>query len=371
MLAAVATIGGVVTLRGLAGEMDVTAWSYAALVAHTTSLAFRTRYPVPALAGMVITGVAMAAAGVPVFVPGPIILLAMYSVASTSAPRVSLAALAAAVAALSLQGMDFGGTATWGLIMTGAWVLGNYVRTRRLYAAELEQRAAELQQAREELAEQAVAAERLRIARELHDVVAHAMSVIAVQAGMGAHVIDSQPEEAKRALAAIEVASRGGLAELRRLLGVLRDGAGEGGVAGGAGAASLAPAPGLADLDRLVEDTGRAGVTVDVTVEGHRRDLPAGLDLAVYRIVQEALTNVVKHAGTGRASVTLRYGDRDVAVEVTDEGRGAPANGHGAPGHGIPGMKERAALYGGTVDAGARPGGGFRVAARLPTDGDA
>jgi signal transduction histidine kinase len=208
------------------------------------------------------------------------------------------------------------------------------------------------------VARRAVAEERLRLARELHDVVAHAISVIAVQSGVGAHVANSQPEEAAKALAAIEATSRAALTELRRLLGVLRQ---EGEPQG-----SLAPVPGLADLDSLLAEVAKAGLGVQLRVEGTPSPLPAGLDLSAYRIVQEALTNVVRHAGPATARVAVRYAPGQVAVEVVDDGRGADDQGGG--GHGIAGMRERAALYGGTLEAGPLPGGGFRVAASLPVE---
>jgi signal transduction histidine kinase len=192
-----------------------------------------------------------------------------------------------------------------------------------------------------------VAEERLRLARELHDVVAHSISVIAVQSGVGAHVAKTQPEEAAKALAAIEVTSRAALTELRRLLGVLRQ---EDEPQG-----DLAPVPGLADLDSLLAEVAKAGLAVRLQVEGRPAQLPAGVDLSAYRIVQEALTNVVKHAGPARAQVAIRYRDHEVMVEVTDDGRGAA----------VPTGDGRA-VFGGDLQTGPRPGGGFRVAARLP-----
>jgi signal transduction histidine kinase len=211
------------------------------------------------------------------------------------------------------------------------------------------------------LAGRAVAEERLRIARELHDVVAHSISVIAVQSGVGVHVADGQPAEARKALAAIQATSRTALDELRRLLGVLRqDDEPRGG---------LAPTPGLADLDALLGQVVGAGLAVRLRVEGTRPAVPGGVDLCAYRIIQEALTNVVKHAGPAQAQVRVCYGDREVSVEVTDDGRGvaAPAGtGRAGAGHGLVGMRERVALFGGDLKVGPRPGGGFRVAARLP-----
>ena len=233
--------------------------------------------------------------------------------------------------------------------------------TARLYAAQLEERTAELERAREELARRAVTEERLRLARELHDVVAHAMSVIAVQSGVGAHVADSRPEEVGKALAAIEATSRAALTELRRLLGVLRQDSEP--------QASLTPVPGLANLDSLLAEVGKAGLAVRVRVEGAPLQLPAGVDLSAYRIVQEALTNVVKHAGPAHAQVTIGYRDQEVSVEVIDDGRGAVTpvgDGREGTGHGLIGMRERVAAFDGELEVGPRPSGGFRVAARLP-----
>ena len=194
-----------------------------------------------------------------------------------------------------------------------AWLLGSYVGRQRAYTAELERRNALLAQAQADLADRAVGEERLRLARELHDVVAHTMSVVAVHAGTGRMVADSDPAAAKEALATIETSTRAALLEMRRLLGVLRG-------ADGDGPGSLAPAPGLRDLDALVAEVVRSGVDVDVRVEGDRPEVPAGVDLSGYRIVQEALTNVLKHAGGAKATVVVRYANDSVTVEVDDEG---------------------------------------------------
>jgi signal transduction histidine kinase len=242
-----------------------------------------------------------------------------------------------------------------------AWVLGHFVGDRQVYAAQLEERTAELERAREELARRAVTEERLRLARELHDVVAHAMSVIAVQSGVGAHVADSRPEEVGKALGAIEATSRAALTELRRLLGVLRQDS--------ESQANLMPVPGLANLDSLLTEVGKAGLAVRVRVEGAPLQLPAGVDLSAYRIVQEALTNVVKHAGPAHAQVTIGYRDQEVSVEVIDDGRGAMTpvgDGREGTGHGLIGMRERVVAFNGELEVGPRPSGGFRVAARLP-----
>jgi len=188
------------------------------------------------------------------------------------------------------------------------------------------------------------------------------MSVIAVQSAVGNHVMDTQPEEARHALAAIEATSRSALTEMRHLLGVLRQ--------DGEPTGSLVPAPGLADLAPLVAQVKEVGLSVWIHVEGEREPLPPGVDLSAYRIVQEALTNVIKHAGSSTASVTVRYRTGSVALEITDDGPGAPHAGAQAgtfsAGHGIIGMRERVAVFGGQFSAGPLPEGGFRVSACLP-----
>ncbi|WP_327264851.1 sensor histidine kinase [Streptomyces sp. NBC_01232] len=213
----------------------------------------------------------------------------------------------------------------------------------------------------QEVAE-AVTAERLRIARELHDMVAHSIGIIAIQAGVGSRVIQTQPAEAREALRAIEATSRETLSGLRRTLVSLRQ-ADQG--ATGSEPSPLAPSPGLADVERLAAATADAGVRVDVRRTGKQRPLPADIDLSAYRIVQEALTNVVRHAGTGRCRVAIDHGDEELSVEVVDDGRGATGD-SSARGFGIIGMRERVALLGGHLSAGPWAEGGFRVAARLP-----
>jgi signal transduction histidine kinase len=349
---------------GLARGRLALGWGLVLL--HTLPLAARRRWPGTVLALVVASGLAGAALGLPPFFLGPAILVAVYSVAAYGSRWLSLAGLTVAelgLAAVQRTPLKFEDLAlvTFMGTLAAAWLLGHFAHTYRAYAARLEERTAELEQAREELARRAVTEERLRLARELHDVVAHAMSVIAVQSGVGAHVADSQPEEVGKTLAAIEATSRDALTELRRLLGVLRQ--------DGESQASLAPVPGLANLEALLAEVAKAGLTVGLRVEGTPSPLPAGLDLSAYRIVQEALTNVVKHAGPATAQVTIRYRDHEVAVEVTDNGRGVAAvagEGRSGTGHGLIGMRERVAAFGGDLEVGPRPGGGFRVAARLP-----
>ncbi|WP_105970857.1 sensor histidine kinase [Streptomyces geranii] len=246
-----------------------------------------------------------------------------------------------------------------------AWVLGDSLRTRRAYFAQLEERAARLEKEREAQAKVAVAAERARIARELHDVVAHNVSVMVVQADGAAYVLDSAPEQARKALETISGTGRQALAEMRRLLGVLRTGEHkEGG--------EYVPQPDVEQIDDLVEKCRGAGLPVDFKIEGTPRPLPSGVELTAYRIVQEALTNTRKHGGpnTG-ASVRLVYFDDGLGLLVEDDGKGAPhelyeEGGADGQGHGLIGMRERVGMVGGTLDAGPRPGGGFRISALLP-----
>lgn len=237
------------------------------------------------------------------------------------------------------------------LAMVAAWMIGNSVRARRRYAEAL----------RAQATVQAVTAERLRIARELHDMVAHSIGIIAIQAGVGSRVMDTQPAEARNALRAIEATSRDTLAGLRRVLGGLRPVPQN----AGPGTAAADPGPGLADVDRLAATTSAAGVRVEVCWRGDRRPVAADIELSAYRVIQEAVTNVVRHAGTAWCRVSVEYRAEDLHVEVVDDGHGAPVPGTG---HGITGMRERVGLLNGRFSAGPRPEGGFRVSATLPLD---
>ncbi|MBT2369032.1 sensor histidine kinase [Streptomyces sp. ISL-10] len=246
-----------------------------------------------------------------------------------------------------------------------AWVLGDSIRTRRAYFAQLEERATRLEKEREAQAKVAVAAERARIARELHDVVAHNVSVMVVQADGAAYVLDAAPDQARQALETISTTGRQALAEMRRLLGVLRTGdAPESG--------EYVPQPDVEQIEELVEQVRCAGLTVDFKIEGMPRPLPSGVELTAYRIVQEALTNTRKHGGPeAGASVRLVYFDDGLGLLVEDDGRGASHElyedgGADGRGHGLIGMRERVGMVGGTLDAGPRPGGGFRISALLP-----
>ncbi|MFD4127656.1 sensor histidine kinase [Streptomyces globisporus] len=246
-----------------------------------------------------------------------------------------------------------------------AWVLGDSLRTRRAYFDQLEERAARLEREREAQSKVAVAAERARIARELHDVVAHNVSVMVVQADGAAYVMDAAPDQAKQALETISGTGRQALAEMRRLLGVLRTGdAPESG--------EYVPQPDVEQIEDLVAQVRQTGLEVDFKVEGTPRPLPSGVELTAYRVVQEALTNTRKHGGPDAgASVRLVYFDDGLGLLIEDDGRGAAHElyedgGADGAGHGMIGMRERVGMVGGTLDAGPRPGGGFRISALLP-----
>ena len=359
-LAAFALSTAIVNAAGDTPELrapDVLA--YVLIAAHSVSVVVRRPRPVAAVALSLVTGLLYAAAEYPAAL-APVVLLTVYSAATRLDGRAGRALLVLAFlvsAVTSTLGPGPTNTSV-PLLVAGAWFLGNSVRARRRYTETLEAKNRELQQAQHDLARQAVTEERLRIARELHDVVAHSMSVVALHAGTGRMVAAEDPAAAERALATIESTTRSALAEMRRLLGVLRSGNGN-------EPAALGPAPGLGDLDRLVADVARSGVDVELRVHGDRPDMPPGVDLSAYRVVQEALTNVLKHAGPARATVDVRYTGAGVSVEVVDDGQGSAAP--AAPGgHGLVGMRERVAVHGGSLDAGPGPSGGFRVAARFP-----
>jgi len=279
--------------------------------------------------------------------------IAICYIAATRTLRVSATGLAVVGAGLLIPGpggLDLadlrGGVAVVTVI---AWLIGHSIRQA--------QARAELRRA--QAAAQTTLAERLRIARELHDIVAHSIGIIAIQAGAGRRVFDARPDEARDALATIEATSRETLSGLRRMMTGLRRA--EPGP--GPGQAPLGPAPGLADIEQLAAMTLETGVQVDVDWHGSQEPLPADIDLSAFRIIQEAVTNVVRHAGTSQCRVLIDQQDGQLSIEVTDSGRGGDPSGTG---YGITGMRERAALLGGDFSAGPRPDGGFRVAARLP-----
>jgi len=323
-------------------------------------LAVRRLRPLTVLTGIIgVSAVAMLVGIIPDYAAVPVFLAiacALYTVAVQRPRRVSVPALIGSLAAgtalfvgLIVTGQDDAtGPAEIGFVgslVTAAWVLGRAARERRAHAA----RAARHQ------TEQAVIDERLRIARELHDIVAHSMTLIAVKAAVGNHVAQAKPEEARDALRVIEATSRSALAEIRRALGILRD---------GSPAADLySPAPDLTDLAALTDRAAAAGVQLDLTVTGNN-DLPQDVRLSVYRIMQEALTNVIQHAAPARCQAVVAIEPAEILIEVTDDGR-RPATLNGG-GHGLIGIRERVSMYGGRFAAGPRPEGGFRVTARLP-----
>jgi len=286
--------------------------------------------------------------------------VALFTVAEQCDRRRSLWAGGATVAVLTLP---FVGGSNWSrdllfrpIVLALAWLIGDSLGVRRRYIAALEERAERLERERAAEAARAVAEEQARIARELHDVLAHNVSVMVVQAAAAKDVFDTRPEQARDALENIETTGRAALAELRRLLGVVR-----------ADGVAYGPQPSLDRLDELVDQVRSAGLHVAVTVEGEPRVLPSGVDLSAYRVVQEALTNTLKHARATRADVHLRFRADGLDIDVRDDGVGA-ANGGG--GNGLIGMRERVAVYGGSLSVGKDPSGGFAVSARFPLGGE-
>jgi signal transduction histidine kinase len=303
---------------------------------------------------------------------GATVLIALYTTAAYCEPRVSLAALAptvVVVAVLSAATADAPGrqtSATFGAIIAaglcvGSWGLGAYAQTRRRYLRELRERAASAEREREQLARIAVHEERTSIARELHDIVAHSVSVMLLGVRGARDVLRTAPDVADETLARVERSGEQSLAELRRILALLRE---------PEQTAASHPQPSLAELDRLVASYREAGLPVRMDVIGEPMALPSGVELSVYRIVQEALTNTLKHSDPGNVTVTLVFRDARLELEVVDDG--TPTTGGAATtGQGLIGMRERVALLGGELETGRREGGGFRVAVRLPVGGDA
>jgi signal transduction histidine kinase len=323
----------------------------------TLPLAWRRRQPLAVLCvGM--AALAIASVAIPgstgaepdtVLIP---LLLATYSVGAYSELARAQIGLAVSIAALLVN--EPGDMIVLAPLFTGVWAAGRVVRARERDARRLRELAEALERERVEEARLAVVEERARIARDLHDVVAHAMTTIVLEAGAERLSLGDERGTTQRTLQSIERTGRQALVEMRRLVGVLRRDDDE---------PELAPTPGLAHLDDLVERVTRAGLAVETRVSGAPRELQPSLDITAYRIVQEALTNVLKHAGADGATVAVTYGARTLELEVADDGRGGSPNGRG---HGLQGLRERVALYGGELEAGGREGGGFAVRARLP-----
>jgi signal transduction histidine kinase len=362
-------------LVDLALSSDATSWGgrgplqVCLALGCTLPLAWRVRYPIATVVVITAAGGLLVAVAAPHQAPFEVFIgsvLASYSIsAHTAGGRRWLGlGLMFGVGLPFMVAADSNGMASGNALapiawLTGAWAVGAIIRGRRLRTAELELLTAELAQQRDLQAQAAVAVERGRIARELHDVVAHNVSMMVVQAGAADRVLEGDQPDVRRALAAIAGTGRETVDEMRLLLGVVRSDEGDG----------LSPQPGLADLDQLVSNVRSAGLHVDLRVEGERSPLSPGVDLSAYRIVQEALTNVLKHTETARVEVTVRYANDAVQVEVCDDGR--PREPTAGGGNGLIGMRERVAMLGGEFRAGARRDGGFAVFARLPIAGPA
>jgi signal transduction histidine kinase len=329
------------------------------VTAGTLPLLRRRQAPLAALLLTATASVAVIAVDAPLL---PLqVGVALYTLAASGASRRTrnggLAAVAAIAAAqLAERGSGgFAGIAFHVVFLAAAWLLGDSVGSRRAYIREIEEKAARLERERETEARRILAEEQARIARELHDVIAHALSVIVVQAGAAEEVFELDPALARQPIAAIDTAARSALADLRRVLGVLSDDA------------ALSPQPGLARLDTLIDQVRATGLDVALEIEGARRPLPASVDLSAFRIIQEALTNTIKHAAARHARVSVRYG-RELRLQILDDGNGD--RGGARVGSGLAGMRERASMLGGRVDTRTPTTGGYLVTAQLPLEGD-
>lgn len=324
------------------------------------SLGWRRRAPLAVLAVAIAMSVAANVAALlgAATTPAIVLVVAAYSVGAHTKGLRAVIGAAGAVALIAANAADqfsAGDLLFITMVLGGAWLAGSSMRYRRERERTLERLTVDLEREREERARAAVAEERVRIARELHDVVAHAISVIVLQARGARRSLAVDPEETRDALDTIEATGSEALAEMRRLLGMLRSDDED---------IALAPQPSLRYLDALAAQVREAGLPVELAVEGEPIELPPGVDLSAYRIVQEALTNALKHAGPATARVVVRYGNDDVELEIADTGLGPGAS--NGEGHGLVGMRERVSLYGGKIEAGPGDGGGFAVRARLP-----
>jgi signal transduction histidine kinase len=311
-----------------------------------TALLARRRFGMSVTAVTVLAAAVVAAAG---YYPGgaPVIVM-LWSLAETRDRRVSLAVLVPVVVFLLAESIASPP------VPIAAWILGSYTQTRRRYVRAVEERAATLEREREQLDLIAAQRERNSVARELHDIVAHSVTVMLIGVRGARDVLETEPQVAARTLERVEASAEQSLAELRRILLVLRE----------RPVAQTRPQPSLADLDELVAGYRAAGLPVRLEVSGEPLDLPSGVQLSAYRIIEEALTNALKHAGASLVTVRLTYGGADLEVRVHDDGTGTGELRPG--GHGLVGMRERVSVLGGVLETGPAPGGGFRVAARLP-----
>ena len=326
-------------------------------------VAFRRRWPLAALGAGLLPLTLLTSIGYGSGAADLAELVLIYTVASYRGLAVALGALllslvayACGAVASPLTGGGWSEHAVIAVLLVAVWGAGRSLRLRRAYLDELKDRASRLERAYAADTRAARAEERSRIARELHDVVAHHVSVMTVQAAAARRVLAADPDLAREALSAIEHTGRMAMTEMRNIVGVLRTDA----------RAELGPQPGMRDLPALVEQMREAGLATSLSVEGEPGAVPAGVDLAAYRLVQEGLTNSLRHAGAGASAVvTVRHEPRELDVRVEDDGRG-PASADGQPGHGLVGIRERVALYGGVLSIGPRSGGGFEVRARFP-----
>jgi signal transduction histidine kinase len=326
-------------------------------VAEVAPLVVRRRYPVLVVVAVTAASLAMIALGVwEVPLPLGVALYTLSSLRERRADRaIGIAAiLAIAIAVLAAGKLGFGAGAARVVFLVAAALLGDSIGSRRAYVREIEEKAERLELERESESRRAAAEEQARIARELHDIVAHALSVIVVQSGAADDAFERDPAAAREPIRAINSAARAALADLRRVLGILQD------------SAEYEPQPGLDQLDRLVDQIRATGLQVSLEVEGTPRPLSAAVELSAFRIVQEALTNSLKHAAAQHVRVRIRYSD-SLELEIRDDGVGPENTATG--GNGLIGMRERLALLGGTLTAGAAPGGGFGITAEIPIDG--
>jgi signal transduction histidine kinase len=321
----------------------------------TVPLLLRRTHPLATVAAVATAACVLAASGF-LFLPFQL-AVALYTLGAAPEPRrtraLGFVAIAATALALATHYGGFGDMASRVVFLIAAWLLGDSVGSRHAYVREIEAKAERLERERDIEARRILAEEQARIARELHDVVAHALSVIVIQAGAAEELFELEPRRARKPIRAIDTAARGALADLRRVLGLLQ------------ADTDFQPQPGLARLDSLIDQVRATGLDVALEIQGAEKPLPAPVDLSAYRIIQEALTNTIKHAGAGHARVSVRYG-ADLQLEIADDGRGA--SGESQPGSGLTGMRERAAMLGGRIETGSPAGGGYRVSARLPLD---
>ena len=350
--------------------------SVALLFLQTLPLAVRRRWPFAVFAVTATATIAHASLAGDSLSSSLGALFALYPLADLRERRVSAAAaVALGVAFVTIVAIKAGIPASLGSIVQTqlavwvSWLLGTWARERRAYIGTVEERAERAEREREERAERAVEQERTRIARELHDVVTHHVSVIVIQAGAAARALGRRPDDAATSIRAIDTAGRQALTDMRRMLGILAPPATAEDAAGRSGDERLEPMPGLDRLGRLLESVRAAGLPVELTVTGDRQQLDPGIELSAYRIVQEALTNVLKHAAGARTTVSVRYLPDAVELTIEDDGAGQAETppGHGEPGRGVIGMRERVAMLGGRFEAGPMERG-FRVHALLPTE---